>query len=518
MNDYGPMLSDDKFFNECLNYNIPNMEKVKRFAAVKNFPEARGAFAEHIRTSLNPEVFFSIPYEEPENIYKYSDESDYDACKRVRQHIMISVGMPFDFGEDGSVDWHFNPTENDFREWTWQLNRHNELKMLAHEYRRTGEAWLAETAAELFASWVKQALCPESCSEYQTQSFRTIECGIRMGANWPYALFSFYQSEAFTDDILVDWYKSVWEQGNRLSKNSTHGNWLLMEMNGLAHIGILYPEFAQSGQWLTQALSNMEQELDRQFYPDGFQYELSTNYHEVALNNYIRLINCATTFDVPIPENMLKRIADACELEIKLMMPDGRLPDINDGERLCVRTLLSEKSHLFPHNQAIQSVLGKRSFDLPYQSVALPYSGILVMRNGWGEKDTWALFDAGPFGRGHQHEDKLSVLLYSDGKFLVTEAGNYAYDSSPMRKYAVSSAAHNTVLVDGCGQNRRKHYKWNEEDIKVPSNLNSETGVDWDCGEGNYTEGYGNDCQINVTHERKVFFRKTSMRGVRNHI
>ena len=89
----------------------------------------------------------------------------------------------------------------------------------------------------------------------------------RMGANWPYILFTFTIQNLFTDDILIDWYKSVWEHGERLSRNHMTGNWLIMEMNGLAQIGILYPQFILSGQWLSQALGSLEEELDRQILP-----------------------------------------------------------------------------------------------------------------------------------------------------------------------------------------------------------------------------------------------------------
>ena len=56
-----------------------------------------------------------------------------------------------------------------------------------------------------------------------------------------------------------------------------------MEMNGLAQIGILYPQFRLAGEWLKQAYESLEEELGRQIYPDGFQYELATNYHDVEI-------------------------------------------------------------------------------------------------------------------------------------------------------------------------------------------------------------------------------------------
>ena len=45
-------------------------------------------------------------------------------------------------------------------------------------------------------------------------------------------------------------------------------------------------------------------------------------------------------------------------------------------------------------------------------SHAFPYSGHYVMRSGWDKDATYLLFDAGPFGAGHQHEDKLHFVLW----------------------------------------------------------------------------------------------------------
>ena len=101
-----------------------------------------------------------------------------------------------------------------------------------------------------------------------------------------------------------------------------------------------------------------------------------------------------------------------------------------------------------------------------YTSAAMEYAGMMVMRTGWGKDDVWAFMDAAPFGTGHQHEDKLNLLMYAHGKYILTENGSYAYDDSEMRKYALSTRSHNTVRVNGMDQNRRVCYKWHEEDIQ----------------------------------------------------
>ena len=228
---------------------------------------------------------------------------------------MISVGVPCDYGRDQEIDWCANPTYNGYKEWTWQLNRHHELKMLAHEYNRTKNIQWAKLAAELFESWVKQAVCPGDVSGYATECWRTIECGIRMGANWPYVLFTFFNTEPFTDEVLIHWcsvslgtWKSFvpqlypWQLADRGNEWTGTDRYSLSSVPAVCHV---------AGDSVYETLSGTGQ-AD---YPDGFQYELSTGYHDVVINNYQRLMEVAKAFDVPIPSEMI----NPWQLHVKLI-------------------------------------------------------------------------------------------------------------------------------------------------------------------------------------------------------
>lgn len=504
----GPVLTDEIFFGECLDLEREDLKEVKKCTEKKEYGKARRAFAEHVRKSLNPDRFFTIPYEMPENIFFYPEETEKEIADRVCTRELISCGTPYQFGD--TVDWFANPTYNKYAEWTWQLSRHNEWKILAKVYRETKDEKYAKACAALFSSWVRQATCPEDVVGYQTLCWRTIECGIRMGANWPYVIHSFFQSAAFTDDILVDWYKSVYEHAMRLHDHHMSGNWLIMEMNGLAHISILYPEFRKTMEWRNFAFQMLEGELRKQIYPDGFQYELSTGYHDVVINNYQRLIRTARAYEVEIPETFYQILEKAAEVDVKLMMPNGCVPDINDGNWKESAELLEPKMELFPENRVFQYVVshGREGEKPSYDSCVLPYSGFAVFRSGWEAMDTWGLFDGAPFGTGHQHEDKLSFLMYAGGKLLLTEGGNYAYDTSEMRKYVLSTRAHNTIRVDGMDQNRRKEYAWKEEEIQKKANLKTHLSKEVDYAESSYEEGYGETLDRDTVHNRSVYFVK----------
>ena len=468
------------------------------------------SFAAFFRSYLDSTSsrFFSIPYEKPENVYTLPGESEREAADRICRGTLVSVGVPSDFGCVENVNWHSNPTYNGYKEWTWQFSRHNDIKLLAHEFILTGDRKYADAAAALLSSWIRTCPVPgPDVPGSDTDCWRTIECGIRMGANWPYIIYAFYK--VFPDELLRDIAVSLNQHGERLQRNHMHGNWLLMEMNGLEHIGVLFPFLRKAASWRAFALDAMEKEAEKQFYPDGMQYELTTGYHEVAINNYKRMLDLLHAFSLPMPENLIGIMQNAAEADVKLMECDGRLPDINDGTPLEVSALLEPKRGLFGTPVIDWGATKGREGKKPdYTSVAMPYSGLFVFRSGWGSDDVYALLDSAPFGRGHQHEDKLSLIASAGCHRVITEGGCYAYDDSPMRMHTISSEDHNVLLIDGKGQNRRKSYEWHDEEIRKLSDLKWGVSDSVDWAEGAYDGPYGDDEEHPARWVRTVFFIK----------
>ena len=265
----GPILSDKDFFDTLDTAMLP---EICECARNEDFITARKLFSDHVRNSVDPQKYFSIDKKIPKPKLSAALK---ETAERALRHELRSCGVTMKFGE--KIDWFANPTFNQYKEWTWQLSRHSELKALAEAYRATGEERYAQGCVELFDSWVKQAIRPEPEERAgATLCWRTIECGNRMGLIWQDILHSLIHSPAFTDDIIIDWYKSVYEHAIRLRTHYTKGNWLIHEINGLAQIGILYPEFKDAREWTDFSVSKLDEELDLQVYPDSFQYELTT--------------------------------------------------------------------------------------------------------------------------------------------------------------------------------------------------------------------------------------------------
>ncbi|MFD1628319.1 heparinase II/III domain-containing protein [Pseudopedobacter beijingensis] len=71
--------------------------------------------------------------------------------------------------------------------------------------------------------------------------------------------------------------------------------------------------------------------------------------------------------------------------------------------------------------------------------------GLLLMRSGKGDKDTYASFRFGADQINHQHYDDLSFVIYKEN-FLALDAGSRT-ETDHHHNFAPQSVAHNTILI-----------------------------------------------------------------------
>ncbi len=494
-------LSDLRFFTECLDLSVPALSGLDTLARDGNFAEAIRRFAAYVRETLSPDVYLAG---ERAAIEARADTVRAEA-ERVFGHTFISCRVPYTFGKE--IDWEFNPTYNGYVEWPWQLNRHPEWKILADYYLLTGDRKAAEEWEEQLISWTKQAQVPENASPYATICWRTIEAGIRI-APWTYTFHAFLY--AVSDEAVVIFCKSLWEHAWRLRNFNTKNNWLIMELHGLARIGHVFPFFRESADWLDYAMTRLKEELDVQVYPDGMQNELSVGYHSVVVHNYMGILDMYRRTGKPAPDFLEKGLISLNDVYVKLAAPDLRTPAPNDSGRVSAAAELRKALELYPDNEVYRYVVSgrKEGTPPPYGSLLMPYGGAAIFRTGWEPDAVWAYMDMSPFGAGHQHEDKLNVTVFAYGHEMLHEAGVFDYDTSEMRKYVLSTRAHNTARIDGMDQNRRPRYHWEPDDIrKVCATAHFVSEPHRDTAESTYDEGYGPDF-LDVKHTRRFLFCK----------
>jgi len=212
-------------------------------------------------------------------------------------------------------------------------------------------------------------------------------------------------------------------------------NHYLADLCGLAVLGLALPG-AEPDRWRRFGLREMAHEMVFQVYSDGADFEASTIYHRLVVELFELPVRLARSTGAPVPPLLTERMPLMQAFIAAITRPDDTIPLIGD----------SDDGHLLPYSS--------RPFSCTSSSTAFPHAGIYVMRHD----DHYLICDCGPNGQrgngGHAHNDTLSFELYA-GRPWIVDPGTYVYTGDlTAYNWFRSTAAHNTLVVDGEEQAR----------------------------------------------------------------
>lgn len=220
----------------------------------------------------------------------------------------------------------------------------------------------------------------------------------------------------------------------------TRANHLLRDALGLAWAGACL-KHPKAKKWLQHAGRILEQEVPRQFLPDGGHYERSPMYHSTVVHDLIHLAALLKPFG-HIQEMLRTVIPHALEWLAWMRHPDADICLFNDA----ALSLAPSWKYLCDAAQVVGLPLPAVS---PRGFRHFPDTGMVV----WHGQPWTVFFDVGEVGPGeqpgHAHADTLSIECSLNGHRLIVDPGTFHYDPDPIRDQNRSTAAHNTVCVDG---------------------------------------------------------------------
>lgn len=417
--------------------------------------------------------------------------------------------------------------------WVWELNRHHHLVTLGKAYFLSGDEQYAQEVCAQLRSWIEDN--PPLVGVNWTSP---LELAIRL-INWVWALAFIRQSAALTAETFGVVLQSVARQAQHISRHlsaySSANNHLIGEAAGLAFVGLFFPELPDAEQWRDKGLGILEREIEKQIYPDGVPAEQAIHYLAFVLDFNLLAWGLAELNGFTVPSIWYERLELACEFISHVMDGEGHVPALGDSDDAWVvrlddrpqannyRSILAtaavllerpdfkaraerwdEKSHwlLGPAGQETFEAL---PVDTPkFSSRAFEEGGYCVMR----APERVITFDCGPLGylsiAAHGHADALSLTVSLDGEPILIDPGAYAYqEGGEQRDYFRSTAAHNTVVVDGENQSEMLGmFLWGR---KAKAHLlHWETTENYDLAIAEH-DGYE---KLGVTHRRAVLFHK----------
>lgn len=389
--------------------------------------------------------------------------------------VIQNVRGQLPYTEDGHRDWHYKGPNND-REWAWLSNRHTQLNTILETYLKTGNPKYAKYIDLFLRDFILKSM-PYPAVKSSTSVWRGLEVAAR-GKIWSRIFYGLINNEYMSPATQLLILASLPDHAHYNRNFHGGNNWLTMEISALATIAAYFPEYKSTDDWLDYSISAMTASMKDQVYPDGVQTELTSHYHNVSLHNFELFQDICKKANKELPAFFTQTIEDMYHYIAHAVRPDGHRLLNNDGDRGSDRLLILEGAKKFDKPDweyiATNGNSGTRPVDGP--SYFYPWAGHLISRSGYDGDAHWSFFDLGPWGSGHQHNDKLHLSISVYGKDLLVDAGRFAYTgevAEKFRDYARGSEGHNVLLIDGKGQEAgpthataaldSKHYRITED-------------------------------------------------------
>jgi len=439
----------------------------------------------------------------PLHIYNALPEPPSDWTPAKADDICRHFVLGFDVNTP--IDWRINP--NGYLEWQHAFNRHTWFTELLLAIRATGDPKYVCALDEIWLSWIRDNPEPDGHNGGGDPAWETLSTAVRIYGSWLQAWFGLLHEPHFQDTTRVEILKSLFGHAEHLLRYQGYGcNWLVVESRVLFALGQLFPEFHRAASWKKDGLARLEQEVTRQIFPDGADFELSPIYHMMASRGFLEAYELATLNGTPLPPAFEERLPGTFDYIAGMMRPDGSLPSVNDsgGYRKnsgwTARAFLEYGSRLFSRSDLLDHPKGLYAG----RSRVFPDAGMAVLASGTGHDALWMLFDGGHPGATHRHDDALSLEVFAHGHPFIVDPGITGYLRDDWTAYYRTSFAHNTVAVNGQDQIESRCMPA----YLAPSareTLYTSFGEDSDFVRASYAGGYRGGLD-DVVHTRAVLF------------
>ncbi len=239
---------------------------------------------------------------------------------------------------------------------------------------------------------------------------------------------------------LRRWDDSLYSQYRLLERKLEYhllGNHLLEDAYSLFIASL----FFNDSNFYRKSTNILRQQLKEQILEDGAHFEQSPMYHCILLD---RLLDCYNfsinnilfknqeNFNNFLKERAIKMLG---HFE-SIVYSDGTIPLLNDSAYRIAPT----PQEIFEY---------ARRLSLKWSNIKLSDCGYRKLKNDRIE----TIIDIGnikaSYQPGHSHADTFSYELKIDGTPFIVDTGISTYEKNQRRQYERSTAAHNTVSIDG---------------------------------------------------------------------
>ena len=365
----------------------------------------------------------------------------------------------------------------------WELSMSHWLISLGVGWRLTRDEKFPRCAKILLLDWIEKNKVGRGVNW---------ECPMPIGmraANWLWGLALFENSPLFDDQTILKIAEVLWLTGKFISDHyegttSFRSNHYLGDLIGVFHIGLAFKKMKMGQTWLDYTIREFCNQINKQVYEDGGDFEASVPYHRLVLEFFTLFGVLAKRNNLNIDSSYFSRLKKMSEFVKGYLRPDGECPQIGDNDSgrqfivhpskvndhrylLCWGAVLFEDSNFKIEGVDFSSdsliLFGEDSYNIwknlkmgePPRTLSFRDFGIYIMRD-FGHKFQLTIF-CGSIGQtgfgGHSHNDKLSIDLVFKGMPFIVDPGTGVYTPDPEKRiFFRATKSHSTISIDGFEQ------------------------------------------------------------------
>jgi hypothetical protein len=384
--------------------------------------------------------------------------ANLEGARRVLEGRFRYIGEEYRL--DDAFSWTVNPSRD--KEWQIAWHKHYFCPDLVHAYAVTGEPAYLRRFAQLVGSWLA-----EMGTGFIAQSDAQVEA--KRVESWITALTLLrdVRWRGIVDDALLErWVARMGEEALYISRHLKRvRNHRTFQLSSVFAVGVLFGELEHAAELRELGRELLTENLLTDLLADGVHVEQSTHYHQLVTETAVGFVELSLANGIPVEPALLDRLHGALRFCAWAQWPDAGLPLVNDSDTGDLRPVLARGARLFDDPELLwAATLGAEGAPPPARAHDFERSGYVVLTDDWDaapEARQHVLYDCALLGEGsHSHYDLFSFTYYAGGGPFVVDPGRFTYSSDPdadgvdWRHHFKSTAAHNTVAIDGRDQTR----------------------------------------------------------------
>ena len=372
----------------------------------------------------------------------------------------------------GGINWEYLPvTETQFK---IQKHRHQWIEYQASVYWGTKDEKYVKSFMEVYSDWLETYPCPVAGqASYKIAGSHPLydmwtDLQATSRTNAHINVLEYYKhSSSLTPEFLSDMLVAFHDCVECMLANKYYepaSNHRLYEVHAIYHAAVMMPEFVRSQAWLSDALTDLEQQMDLQFASDGVQQEMDPSYHISVVNSFYEIYNlaCVNQREAGLPSGLVEKLRNAALFVRDVISPEYSMEDFNDTRSVSWTKSVLKKNfvkyaEIFPDEPSFAWVATEHQSGSAPENLLSAYqsTGWYMLRSGWQKADMMMILKNNYNERGwwHCQPDNGTVSLYRNGRRFLPDAGVYTYGGSAsdnaMRDSFRATSQHNTLTLDG---------------------------------------------------------------------